>query len=60
MIPPNQQIRKKKQKLLGEFQRLHFKAISATLIKKWQSSLKVEAKAFGIKRMTTKWGTCNE
>jgi predicted metal-dependent hydrolase len=49
-----------RQKLMDEFYRTHLKAISATLIKKWQSSLKVEVKAFGIKRMSTKWGTCNE
>jgi len=49
-----------RQKLMDEFYRIHLKAISATLIKKWQSILKVEVKTCGIKRMTTKWGTCNE
>lgn len=49
-----------RQILLEEFYRYHLKNISAPLIKKWQSALKVSVKACGIKRMTTKWGTCNE
>ena len=49
-----------RQKLMDDFYRTHLKAISATLIKKWQSILKVHVKAYGIKRMSTKWGTCNE
>jgi predicted metal-dependent hydrolase len=49
-----------KQKLLDEFYRKHLKAISAPLIEKWQTALNVKVKALGIKRMNTKWGTCNE
>jgi predicted metal-dependent hydrolase len=49
-----------RQKLMDDFYRIHLKTITATLIKKWESILKVEVKAFGIKRMSTKWGTCNE
>jgi predicted metal-dependent hydrolase len=49
-----------RQKLMDDFYRTHLKAISAPLIEKWQKSLNVKVKAFGIKRMSTKWGTCNE
>lgn len=49
-----------KQKLMDDFYRSHLKAITATLIEKWEDLLYVQVKAFGIKRMTTKWGTCNE
>lgn len=49
-----------RQKLMDDFCRTHLKAITATLIKKWEDLLNVQVKAFGVKRMTTKWGTCNE
>lgn len=52
--------RENKQKLMDDFYRSHLKAITATLIEKWEGLLYVQVKAFGIKRMTTKWGTCNE
>jgi predicted metal-dependent hydrolase len=52
--------RENKQKLMDDFYRSHLKAITATLIEKWEDLLYVQVKAFGIKRMTTKWGTCNE
>lgn len=52
--------RENKQKLMDDFYRSHLKAITATLIEKWENLLNVHVKAFGIKRMTTKWGTCNE
>ena len=29
------------------------------LLKKWQSKLGVKATAWGIKKMKTKWGSCN-
>lgn len=52
--------RENKQKLMDDFYRIHLKAITATLIEKWEDLLNVHVKAFGVKRMTTKWGTCNE
>lgn len=32
---------------------------AATLIEKWASAMEISAPTWGIKRMKTKWGTCN-
>ena len=39
--------------------RQHLKDAIPPLLEKWQKRLGVEVSAFGIKRMKTKWGTCN-
>ncbi len=46
-------------KLLNEFYRSEIKATLSNLLPFWQEKLVVEANALGIKKMKTKWGSCN-
>lgn len=48
-----------KQVLLQEWYRDQLKVIVSKLIEKWSPVINVPVKEFGIKRMKTKWGTCN-
>jgi hypothetical protein len=47
-----------RQKVMMNWYRRHLKDAVPPLLEKWQKRLGVEASAFGIKRMKTKWGTC--
>ncbi|MFT9496784.1 M48 family metallopeptidase [Anaerosolibacter sp.] len=49
----------KKQSVLDEWYRARMKEIVPPLIEKWEKMLEVKVNAFGIKKMKTKWGTCN-
>lgn len=49
----------KKQEILHAFYRAELKKLIPELLDKWQPILDVTASAWGIKRMKTKWGTCN-
>ncbi|HIF9126988.1 TPA: M48 family metallopeptidase [Photobacterium damselae] len=46
-------------KLLNEFYRSEIKESLSKLLPLWQEKLGVEADALGIKKMKTKWGSCN-
>lgn len=46
--------------LMEEWYRTQLEAILEPLLKKWTKILKVEPSFTGIKKMTTKWGSCNE
>lgn len=48
-----------KEKAIDAFYRNYLKEILPTLIEKWELVLKVKLNEFGIKKMRTKWGTCN-
>lgn len=48
-----------RQKLMTNWYREHLKEAIPPLLKKWQRRLGVRVSAYGIKRMKTKWGTCN-
>lgn len=49
----------RREELLQAFYRSELKNLIPTLLDKWQPILGVEANAWGIKKMKTKWGTCN-
>ena len=49
----------KRKDILDEWYRSKLKEIIPSIITKWESVLKVEVNHFGIKKMKTKWGTCN-
>lgn len=49
----------RREELLQAFYRAELKKLIPTLLDKWQPILRVEANAWGIKKMKTKWGTCN-
>ena len=49
----------RREELLHAFYRAELKNLIPTLLDKWQPILGVETNAWGIKKMKTKWGTCN-
>ncbi len=57
-IRPNTKIEKKK-KIFDEWYRTELKKITPKLIAKWEKKIGVKSNEFGIKKMRTKWGTCN-
>jgi len=50
---------KKRQKLLDEFYRNELKKLVPQLIFQYEKIMQVKVSHFGIKKMTTRWGTCN-
>ena len=57
-IRPETDIAKRKE-ILDEWYRANLKEMIPLLIAKWEKVMAVEVKDFGIKKMKTKWGTCN-
>lgn len=49
----------RREELLHAFYRAELKSLIPVLLDKWQPMLGVEVSAWGIKKMKTKWGTCN-
>lgn len=45
--------------VLTEWYRKQLKAVIPAYIEKWESEMRVHVKEFGVKRMKTRWGTCN-
>jgi hypothetical protein len=48
-----------RQRVLANWYRVQLREFLGPLMEKWQNRLGVQATAYGIKRMKTKWGTCN-
>jgi predicted metal-dependent hydrolase len=48
-----------RERLLNQWYRGQLRKLIPPLLEKWQSALGVAAAEWGIKRMKTKWGTCN-
>ena len=46
-------------KVVDDFYRKELKKMVAELIQKWEPKMGVKVKEFGIKKMKTRWGTCN-
>ncbi|MCD4794907.1 MAG: M48 family metallopeptidase [Bacteroidales bacterium] len=57
-IRPNTNTEKKKQ-VLDDWYRAELKKIIPEMIKKWEKVIGVKTNDFGIKKMRTKWGSCN-
>lgn len=49
----------KRKKILDEWYRKRLKEIIHTVITQYEESMEVNVVEFGIKKMKTKWGTCN-
>ena len=49
----------KREKILTEWYRDELKKIVAARIEKWETDLGVTVKAFGVRKMKTRWGSCN-
>lgn len=50
---------KKRQEVLEDWYRSEMKAILPKLIAKWEKKIGVQADEVGIRKMRTKWGSCN-
>lgn len=48
-----------REAILSSWHRQQLKALIPPLLEKWQPVLGVEVAGWGIKKMKTKWGTCN-
>lgn len=51
--------RVKRERAIQEFYRAHLKQEIPNLIEKWEPIMGVSVSEFGVKRMKTRWGTCN-
>lgn len=49
----------RREQVLQDFYRAELKRLVPVLLEKWQPKLGVEVRDWGVKRMKTKWGTCN-
>ncbi|MBI4302877.1 MAG: M48 family metallopeptidase [Chloroflexi bacterium] len=49
----------KREEILNEWYRQRLKEIVPPIIQQWEEKLNVDVKSFGVKRMKTKWGSCN-
>jgi hypothetical protein len=57
-IRPNTGL-KKRQEILDEWYRKRLKEIIPGIIAQYEKTMNVKVDEFGIKKMKTKWGTCN-
>lgn len=57
-VRPDTSVERREQ-LLHDFYRAELRLLIPELLEKWQPKLGVEVKAWGIKLMKTKWGSCN-
>ena len=48
-----------KANVMNEWYRTELKVLMEKLISKWEPMIGVKVKQFGVKKMKTKWGTCN-
>lgn len=51
--------REKRQDILNKWYRCQLKMMVPVLIEKWEKKLNVKVNEFRIKKMKTRWGTCN-
>lgn len=58
-VRPGSPIEKRKE-ILENWYREQLRELAADLITHWEKKMKVKVEEFGIKKMKTKWGTCNE
>lgn len=49
----------KKKSILDEWYRRKLKETVPSFIEKWEKKMNVQVNEFGIKKMKTRWGTCN-
>lgn len=52
--------RSKREQVMMHWYRKELNVISAKLLEKWTKKMGAEVRYWGIKRMKTRWGTCNQ
>lgn len=50
----------KREEVMKEWYRAELKKITERLISKWEKRIGVQTHSWGVKRMKTRWGTCNQ
>jgi predicted metal-dependent hydrolase len=50
----------KRKEILDNWYREQLRALAADFIAQWEKKMKLKVSELGIKKMKTKWGTCNE
>jgi predicted metal-dependent hydrolase len=58
-VPPGSSLVRREQALL-DWYRNELRHISNELLETWQKRIEVSVESWGIKRMKTRWGTCNQ
>jgi predicted metal-dependent hydrolase len=58
-VRPNSD-RAKREQVMMDWYRKELRGIANGLIEHWQKTINVRVKEWGIKRMKTRWGTCNQ
>jgi predicted metal-dependent hydrolase len=48
-----------RERILQRWYRQRLRALIPSLLEKWEAVLGIRAREFGIKKMKTRWGTCN-
>lgn len=56
---PSESTREKREEVLLRWYRQQLKGLIPEIISKWEPPLGVEVAEWGVKRMKTKWGSCN-
>lgn len=49
----------KKQKIIDDWYRNQLKELTIPIVEKWESVMGVSVNEIGVRKMKTKWGTCN-
>ncbi len=49
----------KRKKIMDDWYRVQVKEMIMTFISKWEPVMNVKVQEFGVKKMKTRWGTCN-
>jgi predicted metal-dependent hydrolase len=49
----------KRQSIMDKWYRVQLKTALPALIEKWEKALHVQVNEFGVRKMRTRWGTCN-
>lgn len=58
-VRPNS-TRKKRKQVMMDWYRKELRGIARTLLEHWQKAIPIKVNSWGIKRMKTRWGTCNQ
>jgi len=58
-VRPESSVVRREQAML-EWYRKELRVLAAELLAKWQTKIGVQPSTWGIKRMKTRWGTCNQ
>ena len=50
----------RREEIMLDWYRDELRGIAGALLEKWQDKIDVHISSWGIKRMKTRWGTCNQ